>query len=148
LGDILWPFICELIPAYLLKPLADWMRKRGVSKAGPIWIIFLGFFLFLTTLGAFLFSIIRAEIPVEQARIPLYVEYLQDHGISYLENLFHIKIQKTTEGYIKGVTERLFSLSPGMAESIPNFPGRVFQEPLPFYFCLLISWWFPWFFSI
>ncbi len=130
LGDILWPFIFALILAYLLNPLADRLRKRGVSKAGAIWIIFIGFFLLLMATGAFLFSIIRAEIPVVQAKIPLYVEYLQNQGIPWLENLFHIKFQKTTQEYIKGVTERLLTLSPGMAESISNFAAQIFSRTL------------------
>lgn len=130
LGDILWPFICALILAYLLNPLADWLRRRGVGKAGAIWMIFLGFFFLLTIAGAFLFSIVRAEIPVVQAKIPLYVEYLQDQGIPWLENLFHIKLQKTTQEYIKGLTERLLSLSPGMAESISNFASQIFSRTL------------------
>ncbi|MBI1822306.1 MAG: AI-2E family transporter [Nitrospirae bacterium] len=132
LSEILWPFIFAFIFAYLLYPFVKQLKKAGIRKSPAVWGVFLIFSLLFLTLGAFLVSMIRAEIPAVQEKIPVYADTLQKNGIPYLEKILHLKLQKTTQDYIKGFTERLLALSPGMAESISNFAAQVFSKTLNF----------------
>jgi predicted PurR-regulated permease PerM len=137
LREILWPFIAAFIIVYLLYPVIEYLIKWGIKKSYAVWGVFIIFSFLFFIAGFFLFSMIRSEIQVVQAKIPQYVEFFQNQGIPYLEETFHIKFQKTTQEYIKKITEELLNLSPGVAESLTNFVAHALSKTLNFLLYLI-----------
>lgn len=132
MSEILWPFLFAFIFAYLLNPVIERLIKRGIKKSYSIWGVFIGFSIIFLTASFFLFSAIRFEVQMVQSKIPAYVDFFQKEAIPYLEETFHIKLQRTTQEYLKSVIEKLLNLSPGVAESITSLVTQAFFKTFNF----------------
>jgi predicted PurR-regulated permease PerM len=130
LSDILWPFLSAFLLAYLLHPFVLRLECHGIKKSTSIFSVFILFSLMLVVVGTFLISMIRVEIPVVQSKIPVYIEYLDKNTLPSIENRFHLKLKKGTQDYIRDFTERLLTLSPGMANSISDFASQLFSKTI------------------
>ena len=132
LREILWPFFFAFLFAYQLDPVIAKMIRYGVRRTVAVWGVFILFSLAIIGVGFFLFSAIRHEIVVVQARIPDYINTFQNTIMPDLEEKFHFRLPMSTEEYLRDFTERLLTLSPGVAQSLSNLVVQAFSRTFSF----------------
>ena len=148
-SGILLPFVLGMVIAYFLDPVADWFERRGLSRAAASTVILVLFVVALLAATLIVVPVIGNQVAALVARIPAYVERLQELAGSArtgpLKFLFtgdeatlkqdFANLVSEGTGFITGVVGSLWSSS----LAVVNFVSLFVVTPVVAFY-LLLDW--------
>lgn len=86
LSPILLPFVAGMAIAYFLDPVADWLERRGLSRALATTLIVILFFLVALLLFVLLIPVVVNQLGSFIERLPEYFGILRDRVLPYVQD--------------------------------------------------------------
>jgi len=132
---VLLPFVFGIILAYLFYPIISFLKKKGFSRSGAIYVLIIIFLFFICLTAFIIYPLFIDELEGLTEMIPKYTKLINNY-FSYLNREYHriqlpSIIEEASDQVLNRGEEIILNLIQQLTESILN--------SLPIIFSLLIA---------
>ena len=121
---IMLPLVISALLYYLLKPLVDWLEKKGVGRTLAIFLVFAGIAALLVWAGANVIPMITRQLTTFIDDLPAYIQTVNKEINQFLDHPFLKNYQGQLQDTLSNISTKAVDYAESISKNAPSWASN------------------------